>query len=393
MLSSLLSVAAATGGGCTSTSSATDLTPQGPPMVRQVFMTETITDASVNPPVIRSANSIAFGDHPDFEDSDDRVVTAAVAGNTNHVRVVVDELLIGNYLEQISCRDGSYQSVPEGTTPDDIALCSVASDLLATNCKGPHAVCLDSTGVPIGVQDEVPTGGDGAADDSQFIAGIVHIDCSGIDVPLDIANTFWQPAGNQQVPAAGGFNSVGPAIVIVTTQGFPTNSECTIDFDDSIIDKDRIPVCAPPKGGFVDGEIDPSVACPGAEADGDTSLITWGTEPLRVPNNSTFPANGATNVPLTASGSPDARITVKYNAELSRADAAGFTLLEGGTVRAITVALDPGDEKSATVTVPGGYIAGTTYMLIIGEGSAFDVFDVPMPDSQETTITFSTAAP
>src|SRR5262249_4775025 len=139
-------------------------------------------------------------------------------------------------------------------------------------------------------------------------------------------------------------------------------------------------------------EIDTTVDCPGGLDGGDTSLITWGTEPLRVPLNSTFPANNATNVPHTSAGGPDARITIKYNADLSAADAAGFTLMEGSTQRTdITAALDTNDTKQLLVTVPGGYLASTTYMLTIGAGSASDVFGIPMPASQESTITFTSA--
>jgi hypothetical protein len=398
LLGSALLVATAMG-ACSTPESATSLDPSGPPKVRQVLMTETLIDSTG---ASRSVpQSIAFGDHPDIQritPGDDHVVTGAALGNSNHVRVVVGRLLVGNYLEQISCRDGSYQSVPLGTTPDDIARCAVADDQLADLCTGEHAVCLDASGAPIGVEDEVPTGGDGAADDTQFIAGIAHINCHNddtdmdIDVPLDLANTFWQPAGNQQVPAAGEFNSVGPAIILATVQGFPSNSSCGIDLANSIVDKDSHPVCAPPNGGFVDGEIDQSVDCPGGETGGDTTLINWGTEPVRVPLHSTFPDDGATGVALTASGSADARIVVKYNTDISMADVAGFTLLEGANPRTITVQPDPNDAKQIFVIVPGGYVAATTYTLTIGAGSAYDGYNIPMPASAERTITFTSAS-
>jgi hypothetical protein len=372
-------------GGCTETGSATELVPEGPPMVRQVFMTETLVDPATG--LARAARSIAFGDHPEFDENDDRVVETGAVASTNKVRIVVDELLIGNNLEQIQCRDGVYRSVPEGTTPDDIARCATANDVLADTCNGPHAVCLDDTGVPVGVMDEVPTGGDGASDDTQFISGIVSIECSGITVPIDITNTFWQPSGNQQVPAAGGFDSVGPAIIVQTTQGFPTSSSCTIDLANSIVDKDHIAICAPVRGGFVDGEVDPTVDCD----PGDTTLIGWNTEPLRVPVHSTNPDDGAMNVPLISGGGPDALIVVQFNTTITAVDATKFVLMEGGTPRTVTATIDTNDDRIARITVPGGYIAGTTYMLIVQEGAAADPFGVVFPASQERTITFNTA--
>jgi len=133
---------AATATACGENPSATNLVPEGPPKVRQVFMAERVTDDGG---VTRVLQSIAFGDHPDFykvNEIDDREVINATVASTQRIRVVMDELLLGNYLEQIQCRDGTYQSVPEGATPDDIAACAVANDVLAQTCTGPYAVCL-----------------------------------------------------------------------------------------------------------------------------------------------------------------------------------------------------------------------------------------------------------
>jgi hypothetical protein len=413
----ILGAVLAAAAGCTEVEGATDLHVDGPPMIRQVFMNEVITSSSGT---IRPVKAIAFGDHPDFDrienELDDRVVTTGDVLTTNKIRVVVDELLVGNNLEEIACRERpdlgipeiTYSRVPEGTTPDDIARCATANDILDSTCNGPHAVCLSPTGEPIGVLDEVPTGGDGASDTHRFIANIVNVECGGIDVPLDLANTFWQPAGNQQVPAAGEFDAVGPAIIIVTSNGFPTSSDCTIDFDDDIVDKDRNSICAPPNGGWNDGELDADMPCEGGNDAGDTSLVAWTTEPLRV--KSTVPTDNQTGVARTASGSTDARGSVTFNAPIqvddNGAPAPGaIVLMEGSTERTdihgTCTAIPPAmgtvpciqiDQDAAKLNfiVPGGYLADTTYMLTVTADN-FDAFGVALPEAQVTTITWTTA--
>jgi len=372
---------AATATACGENPSATNLVPEGPPKVRQVFMAERVTD---NGGVTRVLQSIAFGDHPDFykvNEIDDREVINATVASTQRIRVVMDELLLGNYLEQIQCRDGTYQSVPEGATPDDIAACAVANDVLAQTCTGPYAVCLGPDG-PIGVMDEEDADSeqDGAADDTRFIEGAVRIACTPtvgggeIDVPLSLSNTFWQPSGNQQVPSAGGFSAVGPAIILAPSLGLPTSSTCTIAFDDSVVDKDHVQVCAP-EGG------DPDVDC----TPGDTARIVFGSEPLRVLG--TNPPDGATGVAL---GSPDARILVQFNTTVeSPLDDAAFVLLENGAPRAFTAVRNTANQANVDITVTGGYLAGADYELQISTNLA-DQFGVGLPASQATSVTWST---
>ena len=52
----------------------------------------------------------------------------------------MDELLVGNALEEIACRavvdDDAFARVPLGATPDDIAKCTVAQDVLKARCIG-----------------------------------------------------------------------------------------------------------------------------------------------------------------------------------------------------------------------------------------------------------------
>lgn len=387
-------------GACTSSSSATDLNPAGPPMVRQVMMTERVIGTNG---AARNVQSLAFGHHPDFNTDDDGVVVNATVTASNEIRVILDELLLGNQLEQIACRNRggvenpndpitlptSFQSIEEGTTPDDIAACSVANDTLPITCKGKHAVCFAPMGTtcpaellnedgkcPIGVLDQDL---DGASDDTQFIVGKAHIKCGNIDVPLDPTTSFWQPAGDQQVPAAGGFNSVGPAVILHGLNGLPTSSMCGITFDPSVTDKDHIQICAP-----TDGDIDNDCT------PGDTSLIHFGTEPLRV--NGTNPPNNATNVPLTSGGSADAKILVQFNAPVDPASisAASFTLDEGGAARAYTATVDPMNGSNVNLVVTGGFVAGTTYTLTVNT-DVTDQFGIALPADPIYTITWMTA--
>ncbi len=361
--------------GCTTDSdSPTELNPAGPPMIRQVIMTEQVTTSTGG---TTNSPALAFGDHPDFDKyyaDDDRRVTNATVGSAQRIRVVVDELLIGNYLEEIQCRDGSYQSVPEGATPDDVANCAVQADLLPALCVGEHAVCLGPDG-PIGVMDEDENG---SADDTQFIDGAVTLNCDGIDVPISRINTFYQPSGNQQVPAGGGFNAIGPAVIIGPTTGLPTSSDCAIDFDDTVVDKDHFRICAPP-----DGDI--SMDCD----EGDTSLVTFGTQALVFAGSN--PPNNGTNVALTSGGSSDARILVIFNADVDdNIDDTWFTLMAGSTeVTNWTAVRDPMTHANVTITVPGGYTAGTTYSLTAEEGVK-DSFGIALPEDNVKTVSWTT---
>ncbi len=362
--------------GCNDASSATELVVEGPPMIRQIIMTERLVTATGTS---RNVSALAFGEHADFDVNDDGAVNNGSVSSSFTIRVIMDELLIGNYLEEIACRDGTYQTVPEGTTPDHIAGCSVQADVLPQTCTGPNAVCLDDSG-PIGVLDDNE---DGTSDDTRMIDGAVRIVCADgdIDVPMSQSGSFWQPSGNQQVPALGGFTGVGPAIILATSAGLPTDSDCTIEFDSSVVDKEHIRVCAPERGL-------PENGC----EPGDVSRVVWHTEPIRFVGSN--PPNAQTGVALVTPGAAgDARILVQFNTPMSATiGAEAFTLLEGGVERPdITAVRDPMTTTNITITVPGGYLAGTEYMLIIETGLT-DAFGVPIPETETTTVTWSTVA-
>jgi len=269
---------------CSTPGSATDLHPDGPPMIEQVRLSET--------PSFGAARVVfGFGSHPDAAPADEHVVTTATATN-NKLRIIIDELLRGNDLEEIACREivdnDAYARVPLGATPDDIARCSVAQDVLPARCPGsnPRSVCLcaNDVGCPtmdgshvfakgesVGVLDNDL---DGAADNTRFIEGAVGLRCSGIDVPINLDMSYWTPSGNQQKPAQGGFDALGPAIVLVpgvanVLSALPTGTDCGLVFSPDVVDKDGNQVCAPPDGDIAAG-------C----TPGDTSAFHFTVEPL-----------------------------------------------------------------------------------------------------------------
>jgi hypothetical protein len=190
------------GAACSNTDSATDLNPEGPPMIRQVRLAERYLDSAM---VARTRTVFAFGTHELADPTEVHPVDTALAVG-NRLRVVMDELLVGNSLEEIACRgtvDDDTQGgeffgrVPDGATPDDVARCAVADDVLRTTCaaSNPRSVCICrraggcvrnfggmvAEGEPVGVLD---VNQDGAADDTRFIAGAVGIQCGPISAPI-----------------------------------------------------------------------------------------------------------------------------------------------------------------------------------------------------------------
>src|SRR5512143_1236263 len=90
---------------CTDLNTATNLNPDGPPMIRQVRLKEVATDASGT---VTSHRVFAFGTHELATTTDypalgaNSMTTAGATGQA--IRIIVDELLVGNYLEEIACR-------------------------------------------------------------------------------------------------------------------------------------------------------------------------------------------------------------------------------------------------------------------------------------------------
>ncbi len=338
---------------CSVPESSTDLVPEGPPMLRQVFMWETSANGF--------RNVLAFGWHPEVangrvgppaetEDDTHPVTTASVSAQ--YMRVVFDEILYGNGLEEIECRDGSFSRVPLGTTPDDIANCAVALDLLPTLCKGEHATCLNPAGAPVGIVDEDE---DGAADNTRLIDGAATLRCGSFDVPLNREQSFWQPAGNQLVPARQSpGSSLGPALILAPANGrLPSKqTDCRLAFAPDVTDKDFIQPCAP-TGGEEDTENYGD--CTG----GDLSAFKFGTEAIIL--SGSLPTNGSTTVAVTRRA-----LQMTLSAEFDQASVTGATatVMQGATART-DFTLTSTVARRVDVTMAADLVANTMYTVTV----------------------------
>jgi hypothetical protein len=377
------------GSACTDTDSATDLNPEGPPMIRQVRLKERIIDSQGNE-MTPLDPVFAFGTHEEAAASEVHPVQTALAVG-NRLRIIMDELLVGNHLEEIACRDGSYGRIPVGADPDDIARCSGPNDVLPSRCPASdrHSVCIceNPAGCAVGplsefplctilentvmVQPGAPVGivdcnQDGAADRFRFISGAVGIQCGSITVPIDREASYWTPSGTQNKPAMGGFDLLGPAIVLVPDGPMPTDIGCSLSFSPEVVDKQGIQVCAPPNG-------DVAVPC----TPGDVSAFTFGIEPLKI-----RPPVPAINV------NRNNPVTFVVNAPFDPA-----TLMLGGIdivptpPGAVTISLLPMTTNVIAISVMGGWAAQTEYAVTFPT-TITDTYARPLP--QPTTHRFTT---
>lgn len=350
-------------------------------MVQQVRLKETFTVQGSTSTGTRIV--FGFGTHPDALEGEAHPVTTATPLG-NKLRVIVDEILVGNHLEEIACRGpvdvDAYSRVPLGATPDDIARCSTAQDVLPSTCTGPLAPCIceNDAGCPVGnetIAKGAPVGvldinQDGSADDTRLIAGAASVRCGAIDVPLDLDMSYWNPSGNQLVPAAGGFDALGPALVLVPQAGLPTNLNCNLVFSSEVVDKQGNAVCAPPGGDILQ-------AC----SPGDTSAVTFKVEPLRFEPDV---PDGATGVSRTDPGIFIANMT------LDPATLSGITVTEGAgntPYTAFTAALQM--NRNVIITWTNGLAANTQYRITFPT-TITDTFGQSPP--QPYVITFTTGA-
>jgi hypothetical protein len=335
-----------------------------------------------------------FGTHPQALTNDypalgaNSMPTASVTSQS--LRVIVDELLVGNYLEEIACRapvdNDAYDFVTPGTTPEDVARCSVAQDVLPSSCPGsdPRSICICKNdggcgdvpkGGPVGVLD---VNQDGAADDTRFIDGAAGIRCGTIDVPMDINQTYWNPSGDQNKPAMGGFEALGPAIVLVPQGPLPTNQRCKLTFATDVVDKQGNQLCAPSGGGDADGDgvID------GTCTPGNVDAFEFLTQALEVVNNSF--SDGDTGVDRAA------QVILVATAPVAPSTLSAITVVQGSTplaAGAYTVSLPQPSTIRIVWTTP--LAASTSYTIRIGT-SLTDTFGQALV--QPTSFTFTTGA-
>jgi hypothetical protein len=332
-------VAAGLAVACSEPTRATDLHPGGPPRVEQVRLEETY---AIGTSTGHTRVVFGFGTHPEATPDDEHPVTTATAAG-NRLRIIVDELLRGSSLEAIACRfpvdTDAFARVPPGATPDDIARCAGPQVALPARCPGgdPHSVCLCAIdggcptgtnpdgsphrtprGESVGVLDEDQ---DGAADITRFVQGAVAIRCGSIDAPIDVAidldHSYWTPSGDQQTPAQGGFDALGPAVVLVPGPApgvaLPTRMDCGIAFSPDVADLDGNRVCAPPGGDLAAG-------C----TPGDTGAVHFRVEPMAFAVASPFDPQAQ---PL------DGDVRILASAPIDAASLANITVTEDPGIR------------------------------------------------------------
>jgi hypothetical protein len=378
---------------CTDTESRTDLNPEGPPMIRQVRLTERIFD--MMSPGGRTAKIFAFGTHELADPAEVRESTSAAAldGSAAHkLRVIMDELLVGNHIEEVACRanvdSDRLTRVPLGATPDDIARCAAADDVLPATCPGsnPLSICICqieagcprttpagtvtiANGAPVGILDDDQ---DGAADETRMIPGQVAIKCGAsgqIDVPLNLDSSYWNPSGDQNKPAMGGFDALGPALVLTVggNNALPTNVDCQLAFSTEIVDKQGLGVCAPANGDIEAG-------C----TPGNLDAFKFHVEPIRVINLLDFDGNGTPDVPVDVAAPFD----LGTNVPMQASSLAGITVTPATPM---TVAL--ANARTIRLTPMTAWAAATMYTVTIPT-AVTDTFMQPLP--AVVTTTFST---
>jgi hypothetical protein len=380
-------------------------------MLRQVRLNHRVFDAT-NPSISFPRRVFAFGTHElAVADEIQPEVTSGIVVN-NALRLVIDELLVGNNLEEIACRIpphdpatgrvDAFQQVPLGANPDDISRCSVADDVLFSSCQGSTAVCIcqnpmgcprsttcndadplipkcspGSTctggvcvidlGQPVGVLD---INQDGATDDTRMMAGAIGLQCGSIDVPIDLDSSYWNPSGDQNRPAAGGFDALGPAIVLSPLGPMPTNLPCNLKFAPTVVDKENRQLCAPAGG-------DITASC----TEGDLSAFTFRTEALALSSASWV--NGDSGVNRTDPA------LFSVNAPLAVANIGNITVTQAGApFTAFTVTLMMPQLLQITWDAPG-LAADTLYEVTITP-QVTDTFDQGLPAPQ--IFTFTTGA-
>ena len=396
IVSKTLVLCAFTGLGCrTDLSSNTDLNVDGPPMVQQVFANMFFQDGTR----VVQEQAIVFGSHPDIEPPDGTPLNLVAAAG-NEIRIIIDELLIGNSLEAVECADGELTSeywnrtentypIPLGATPDDIADCAGEPQALLETCSavcvGPNGVVDNLTGLPIGILDSDPVDGapdrlalfpyeknDESTDDDDELG--VAITCDDVNIPIDTARSFWDPTGNQQIPAApaAGTDAIGPVLVLFPQNGLRTGSTCTISFRDEVTDKDGNTICTPP-----DGDVTQDCA-PGV----GTSLITFDTEEFTLAQTNLV--DGAmidSTLPFT--------FIAAFSAPVSEASLPNVSLVDVATMTPVPFdpIWDAGNPVQASFEFDLGLMPATDYILTIPT-TVTDPNGGPL--AEENIITFST---
>ena len=402
----LLLSAGVAGFGCSlndSPHSGSDLVPSGPPEILQVFVAE-LDGAG------KSALNVAYGcgdfsqftptgdtdeakassaalirascnEQPTvccqrFYDSnlpapDDGAVTTAVVHNTPAIRVVLDELLDGNTVEQFQCACAA----PSMGLPIDCGPMNIRASRDPANCDDNKNTEAAETG------KFADANVDGVPDKAYLLPGIATIDCgasgkwtNGLkadgkpdDIPTD--QGWYNPSGDQLVPItrSGTLNweAIGPALVL-KPPSLPAGATCTLKLELSVTDK----------AASNDGKALSVVTHDGTD-------VTFTTVPLGVVTS--VPADGQQGVSKTLK-----KIAVTFNTPLDPASvtAEKFSVTSaGGPIAGATnlAAADMTIEWVPTAALG----AATTYTVKVSKGVK-DSFGSPLAD--DFVFTFKTGS-
>jgi hypothetical protein len=259
-----------TGGGCSDTSSVTDLGPD--PVILQVVVARR-SGVSGN-----GVAALAYGVHPEINVCDDVTMcpsglscatTGALAGHcvdssgnqprvtraaaflNNRIRAVVEKLLNGQTIEHFWCACFGGNNVLGGadTSCDGTVDAMRAYSTDPKNCSacpGGFQFVRDMMGnVTMVVADPGAQGRcldnnfDGVPDRASMFPGLGTITCNpGGFVHQNAPDEgYYDPSGAQQVPAIFGPFGLGPAVEFVLATPMPTNADCTLTLSSSITDK------------------------------------------------------------------------------------------------------------------------------------------------------------
>ncbi len=357
---SLLIGSMAAGLGCDAPKTGTALEPEGAPEILQVFVTERVAGAA-GLGLYYNANEDYFAEDGtqcgtvlSEENGDDCLVTNAVADATQKIRIVFDELLAGDTVEEFFCACA-------GETGDTPCPNNILASLDPTMCAD-----NPNTNADEGSRWE-DKNGDGLPDRARLLGGVVIVTCDDVDVyTTGPADGFYNPSGNQQIPVATGLAGLGPALVITASGGLRTNADCTIKLAATVTDKEGTPVPSLP-----------------------STAATFHTEAMAL--LSSTPENNATGVARNVSPN------LQFNSTLdeSTLDNIVLRLAPGGaTVPAeitlgmdkVSVTIDPTVDPMPALDL---LTAGTKYEIVIPV-TLTDAFGGPFP--MEQIITFTTGA-
>jgi hypothetical protein len=334
----LLAVAFISIVACTSSTEKGKLRPEGPPEILEVFMYESVGDGlesttefnlafGCEDPRTLDCAPEAIASVPDREQprmrlccdrqlyhrEDDGLVSNAVIGAGQKIRIILDELLRGPTVEQFVCG------------------CADPPENVNANCQGGPAASLD----PLNCEDNPNTDVseasrfsdknlDGVPDKTDLLPGMVEVYCDGLtEVWSNVAEEGWyNPSGNQQVPANVldssatrvilEWDSVGPAVVLQTAlRPLPSSSSCHLRFREDTDYPIKDGTVSVPTARDKDGNPVPEPEIP----------VTFNTEAMRVIN--TLPMRNAVGQAITLPA-----ITVTFNTSIATSSIGGITVTD-----------------------------------------------------------------